>query len=167
MSGERVVLYYRGELNGSLPLEKYTQVETVNVDEDIAAGREAEIFTGGDESLYPVLRIGGERVLATVFNPSREMFARFMGDTVVAAESLPKPVIYHVGKCEQCERLKYWLTQRNFEFETVNIDEDREAGRRLGLWAGGKKVAPSVDFPGRARLFDPPLELMERLVGGA
>ncbi len=167
MSGERVVLYHRGDLNGKLPLEKYAHVETVDVETDTTARREAEAFTGGDESLYPVLRIGDEKILATVFNPSREMFARFMGDVVVAAESLPRPVIYHVGKCEACERLKYWLTQRNFEFETVNIDEDREAGRRLGLWAGGKKVAPSVDFPGRARLFDPPLELMERLVGGA
>ena len=164
MTGETVFLYHRQNDTGNLPVDKY-HVQLINIDENENALKAARAWTEDNEHLYPVLRFGEDKIFATVFNPDRRTFARLMGDTTEAAKELPKPTVYHAGKCLGCERLKYWLTQRNIDFELVNIGLDTPAGDKLAQWSGGRRVVPTIDFPGVARFFNPPMELMERLVG--
>lgn len=164
MSGDKVYLYHRSNQNDSLPHRQY-DVELVNVDADAAAREESAAWTGGDDNLLPVLRFGEDAIYATVFNPGRELFSRLLGNTTIAARSLPRAVVYSGSKCDNCERLKYWLTRHNIAFDEINVDTDVAALDRIRQWSGGRRVIPSIEFPGTARLFNPPLEMLERLVG--
>lgn len=42
-----------------------------------------------------------------------------------------KPVVYTQNKCTYCEVLKVALTGQGIEFDTINIDEDKEAKEKF------------------------------------
>lgn len=167
MLGEQVFLYRRDERDYVIPPDTYPDIEVIDLSRDPSARGLADGFTDGHESLYPVLRIGGDRIVATVFCPTQDLLRQLMGDRPAPdlQQSLPKPKVYHAGQCLGCDHIEAWLNRHGIDYEKINIGLDTPTGDKIAKWSGGRRVVPTIEFPGMARLFDPPLDLLARLVG--
>ena len=57
-------------------------------------------------------------------------------------------IMYCTSWCPDCKKARRWFDERGLEIEEVNVNEDREAARKVREWANGNLTTPTFDIYG-------------------
>ena len=63
--------------------------------------------------------------------------------------SQPTLTVFSSPLCGPCERMKTWLTERDYSFVVRDVMMDEEAGEK-GRWEGGQSCAETFGSPSAA-----------------
>lgn len=169
MLHERLFLYYYPDrtdgVSDIVETARQYKLDLLSVNLKDSPDRQAEVleWVDSDRDLLPLLRIGDEKMRGYFFAPRGSLLIRLFGDTLdhrAAPNGHLK--LFVTSTCGACRMLKQWLTTVGQEFEEVDIGEVDGAAEDLIRWSGGRRVVPTVEFEGTARLFNPGIPLMSR-----
>lgn len=156
-----------GELAGLLQ-ENGMAAVLVNVREDDANRQLAERLAGDLDPRYPLVIVGDPKIRLLIWEASREDVLRLAGrngHSVAGTGEADGIRVYSTAWCPDCRHLKRHLDKHGVTYAEVNVEEDEEAMRWLLRRSGGRRVVPSLAAGPRMALFNPPTDMLDRVLG--
>jgi mycoredoxin len=74
-------------------------------------------------------------------------------------------IIYGTEWCGDCRRARRFLDQHKIPYQWINIDRDREAEQFVRATNGGMRSVPTIVFPDKTILVEPPSYLLAKKLG--
>ena len=169
MQNEKLFLYFDTETKNEADvivdnLKEYNlSLELVNIETDSYDKELIEGLKEKFESPYPMLRIGDEKIRAVLVQPSTTVLNKIFNNSSGESLNLPEPQIFSTTFCGDCRQLKQWMDLNNIKFSESIIEGSEELIEQIVRWSGGRRVVPTVLYPGIGRFFNPGLNVFKNL----